>query len=364
MFYTLGDQINGEGISDEGFKQKISWDIPLLSGYDYEIVKNTAAQIGHDFYGIKNPDLITNISLFAPDAVLVYGWAYSSHLKVLRHFKGKIPIWFRGDSTLLDSKNNIKNILRKLFLKWVYRYIDKAFYVGTANKNYFLAYGLKEKQLIFAPHAIDNDRFSENRSDEADKLRERLNIDPADNLILFAGKFEKKKSPEILLNTFVGLNQPDTHLLFVGNGALEEPLKLTVEELKTSNPLLSKRIHFMDFQNQTQMPVLYQACNLFCLPSKGPNETWGLAINEAMAAGKAILVSNKVGCATDLVRDNENGFIFKSGNISDLKNKMEKLKNKEILEQFGNKSFSIIAPWNFERQCEIIINQLNGECIH
>ncbi len=364
VFYTLGDQINGEGIADQGFKQKISWDIPLLSGYDYEIVKNTAAKIGHHFYGIKNPDLIANISLFAPDAILVYGWAYSSHLKVLKHFKGKIPIWFRGDSTLLDSKNNIKSILRKLFLKWVYRYIDKAFYVGTANKNYFSAYGLKEKQLTFAPHAIDNQRFSENRSVEAVKLREKLNIDAADNLILFAGKFEQKKSPGILLNAFIALNQPGMHLLFAGNGVLEETLKSTVEDLKILNPSLSKRIHFMDFQNQTQMLALYQACNLFCLPSQGPGETWGLAINEAMAAGKAILVSDKVGCATDLVKDNENGFIFKSGDISDLKNKLDKLNNKTTLHQFGNRSQSIIAEWNFDRQCEIIINQLNGERIH
>ncbi|AZI25833.1 glycosyltransferase [Pedobacter sp. G11] len=364
VFYTLGAQINEEGISDEGFNQKITWDIPLLSGYDYEIVKNTAKQVGHHYYGIKNKDLIAKIGLFAPDAVLVYGWAYTSHLKILKYFKGKIPIWFRGDSNLLDSKNQIKSLFRKLFLKWLYHDIDKAFYVGTANKNYFLAYGLTENQLIFAPHAIDNERFSKKRSNEAQKLRHKLTIDPADNLILFAGKFERKKNPNILLTAFIELDQPGMHLLFVGTGVLEENLKLTVEKLKSDNPALSKRIHFLDFQNQTQMPIFYQACDVFCLPSQGPNETWGLAINEAMAAGKAILASDKVGCATDLVKNNENGFIFKSGDISDLKNKISKLNKKAMLHQFGNRSRTIIAPWNFDRQCEIIINQFNGKRIH
>ena len=106
----------------------------------------------------------------------------------------------------------------------------------------------------------------------------------------------------------------------------------------------------MDFQNQTQMPVVYQACDIFCLPSKGPGETWGLAINEAMAAGKAVIVSDKVGCAVDLVKDGENGFIFKSNNIDDLKNKLSLLLTTGAkLEQMGNISQSEIKEWTFEK---------------
>ena len=60
------------------------------------------------------------------------------------------------------------------------------------------------------------------------------------------------------------------------------------------------------------MPAVYRLGTIFVLPSIGANETWGLAVNEAMACGCAILVSDRVGCATDLVRNGENGYIFKA----------------------------------------------------
>ena len=352
VFYTWGNERN-EANYDPDFKQHIVWDIPLLEGYTYTYVKNTAKQPGsHHFYGIVNPTLIEEINAFAPDAILVYGWAYQSHLKVLRHFKEKIPIWFRGDSTLLDEQKSWKSVLRQVLLKWVYKHVDKAFYVGAANKAYFEKFGLKPDQLIFAPHAIDNKRFADDRVQEAKSLRERLGIPESELLILFAGKLEQKKDPEILLNAFLEIKKSQVHLLIVGNGDLATRLK---------SGGINPHVHFMPFQNQSQMPVVYQACDLFCLPSKGPGETWGLAVNEAMAAGKAVLVSDKVGCAKDLVHDGQNGAIFEAGNISALKNKLISLLGKsDQLREMGQQSAHIIEHWTIEKQTQIIINELNA----
>ncbi|WP_235526214.1 glycosyltransferase family 4 protein [Pedobacter sp. Leaf216] len=359
VFYTAG-KIDGLNY-DAGFGKTIEWDIPLLEGYNYTFVKNLAKKPGYNhFAGIKNPDLITLIGQFEPAAILVYGWAYQSHLTVMRHFKGKIPVWFRGDSTLLDDRPGLKNLSRRFFLTWVYSHIDTAFYVGTANKAYFKAMGVANYKLIHAPHAVDNDRFGQSRQEEVVKLREHLGITQNEILILYAGKFEEKKNPLILLEGFLNLNHSNTHLLFVGNGELEEKLKNTALR-QTQGDNRNERIHFMDFQNQLTMPVIYQACDLFCLPSKGPAETWGLTVNEAMAAGKAVLVSDKVGCAKDLIIDKENGFVFKSENLPDLTNKLLKFERNITLEQFGRKSIEIISSWNFDRQCGIIINQLDKE---
>ncbi len=231
--------------------------------------------------------------------------------------------------------------------------MDTAFYVGSANKAYFKKYGLKEKQLVFAPHAIDNARFAISRKAEADQLRKELNIHEEDILILFAGKLEPKKNPELLLAAFKQINAPYIHLLFVGNGVLEKQLKLKVENDQLGN------VHFMSFQNQTQMPVVYQACDLFCLPSKGPGETWGLAVNEAMAAGKATLVSDKVGCAIDLVTK-DTGAIFKSGDLTDLSQKLIALtKDKVILKNNGQNAFKAIQNWSFEQQVSAISKYVN-----
>ena len=102
----------------------------------------------------------------------------------MRYFKGKIPVWFRGDSTLLDfefkslkdlynfylkpkTKNTYKPVstyikfkIRKIFLTLIYKNIDKAFYVGTHNKEYFQAHGINDKQLVCLPHTIDDEFFT------------------------------------------------------------------------------------------------------------------------------------------------------------------------------------------------------------
>jgi len=386
VFYTLGEQPAAK--YDRGFAQNIEWDIPMFDGYEYVFSQNASKNPGtHHFNGINNPALITTVNEFGPNAILIYGWAWQSHLKALRFFKGKIPVYFRGDSTLLDQQKNIKGLLRKWFLNWVYRHVDKAFYVGTANKAYFKHIGLKEEQLFFAPHTIDNDRFSEDRYIEASSLRDELSIAPDEMLIIFAGKLEPKKNPELLLAAFIDLDLKNTHLLFIGNGVLEEGLKGKVKELgirverlaekgffdyaqdeiegslELETPSLEervkRRIHFLDFQNQTAMPVVYQACDLFCLPSQGPGETWGLAVNEAMAAGKAVLVSDKVGCAADLVKPMINGAIFKSGDLADLKQKLKTLtENKTKLAQMGLASHQIIQDWSFEKQVKAIVNSI------
>ena len=175
------------------------WDIPLLKGYDYVFVKNISSKPGSShFKGIINPDLIKDIKAFGADAVLVFGWAFQSHLKVLRYFKGKVPVYFRGDSTLLDEEDgfSLKKLLRRIFLTWVYRHIDKAFYVGTNNKKYYNAHGVGDKRLVYAPHAIDNNRFNDltgSYTNQAKDWKKQLSIPSNKLVVLFAGKLEYKK---------------------------------------------------------------------------------------------------------------------------------------------------------------------------
>lgn len=353
VFYTWGEAALDK--FDPGFRQKITWDVPLTEGYPFEWAENTSKDPGtHHFKGIITPALTRQIEAWGPDAILCFGWAFDGHLRCIRYFKGKVPVYFRGDSTLLDRRSGLVDLLRTLYLKWVYRHIDHAFYVGTANYAYFLRHGLQEGQLHFAPHAIDNARFTAVRHEKAKALRSSLGMATEDVLVLFAGKLEEKKSPLLLLNAFLKLAREDVHLLFVGNGIQEAQLKEIAKG--------QSRIHFIDFKNQSEMPVFYQASDLFCLPSAGPGETWGLAVNEAMACGKAILVSDKVGCGADLVKEKYNGMIFHSESLSDLSNKLSRLlKEKANLLQYGMNSRSIIEQWNFTRIAETVEKKLNEE---
>ncbi len=337
VFYTW--EQSQEKVYDKKFGKEIKWDIPLLEGYDYTFVKNVSKNPGSGtFKGVINPTLNKEIENWNADAILVFGWNHHSHFKAMRYFKGKIPVYFRGDSTLIDEAAGIRTILRRIWLKFIYRYIDFAFYVGTNNKDYFLKHGLKKNQLIFAPHAIDNDRFEDNNKayqKQAAILRKKLKISEKDIVFLFAGKFEPKKNPLLLIEAAKLF--PQYKFLFIGNGILEQEMKQNA----------GKNVAFLPFQNQSQMPAVYRVGDIFVLPSKGPGETWGLVVNEAMACGKAILVSDRVGCAVDLVENNKNGLVFKSNNINDLKEKINQIA--EEYEKSGKISAQIIKNWSFEK---------------
>ena len=352
VFYTWGE--DSQKSHDPGFNKTVKWDIALLDGYPYEWVKNTSTSPGsHNFKGVVNPELPQQIEAYKPDAILIYGWAYSGHLKAIRYFKNKVPVFFRGDSTLLNKQKGIKSLLKSIFLKWVYSHVYHAFYVGTNNKAYFKQYGLKEDQLNFAPHAIDNARFQTDQSQQATQLRASLNITDDDILILYAGKFEPFKNIKTLVAAFANITQPNVHLLLVGNGVDEPDL---VSYAKTND---IKRLHFLNFVNQSYIPVVYQAADIYCLPSI--SESWGLAVNEAMACSKAVLVSDKVGCAIDLAFPGKNGDIFEAANVDDLTKKLTQLVShgKARLLQMGEYSQQIIKAWDFETQVKAIEEGLN-----
>ncbi len=348
-FFIHGAKLFCNKKYDPGFGKIVVWDIPLLEGYNYEFLENTAADKGsHHFNGIINPYIIESINEYKPDAILVYGWSFKSHLKVMRHFKNKIPVLFRGDSTLLDKMGVLSSLKRNLFLRWVYRHIDIALYVGKNNYDYFRNAGVKKNKLVLAPHGIDNERFEcidSKRKKNDSNLLEKLQIPAGDFIFLFAGKLEVKKDPGILLKAFANANfNKDVHLVIVGNGELEKKLK------KEYN--LHANIHFHDFVNQSMMPALYEVATVFVLPSKGPGETWGLAVNEAMANGKVVIVSDKCGCSVDLVENGVNGYIFPAGNSNALKDILKlayvaKKNFSEMAMQSKNKikqySFTILA---------------------
>jgi glycosyltransferase involved in cell wall biosynthesis len=355
VFYTWSQSVEGVKF-DPGFGKNIEWDIPLLEGYDYLFSKNIAKSPGsHHFKGIENPTLIKEIESWKPTAVMVYGWSFKSHLKVMKYFKGKIPVLFRGDSTLLDEKQGIKKLLRRIYLKYIYSYIDIAMYAGKANKDYFLVHGIKHNQLAFMPHAIDNIRFSncEFNFKKGEELRELLRIPKNAFVFLFSGKLESKKQPDMLAKAFISLCDKSSYLLIVGSGQLENLLKSTFST--------NENLRFLDFQNQQQMPIVYAACNVFILPSKGPGETWGLAINEAMAAGKAIIASNACGASYDLVENKKNGFVFEKNNATDLLNCLQYfMHNKNEANRMGEMSLQIIKAHTYENGCTSIEECING----
>jgi glycosyltransferase involved in cell wall biosynthesis len=277
---------------DDEFKRNVTWDIPLTEGYHHHFFPCFTRK------GVS--EMTEAIRQFHPDAILVFGWNFPGHLSVIRHFSKRIPVWFRGDSTLLNPMPKWKAALRKIWLHHVYSYIDLAFYVGQANKRYYEWAGLQSDQLIHAPHAVNNEFFHSERDSNrkgSAELRHQFQIPDKAAVLLFVGKLDPIKQPIELARAFLKSQSfaqgVKAHLVFVGTGQLHEVMLKEFDH--------SPIIHFAGFVNQRQLPAFYQLGNFICLSSI--SETWGLAINEGIASGLLPIVTDRVGCGEDLVTD-------------------------------------------------------------
>lgn len=301
---------------DPGFGTTFSWDVDLVSGYDHEFVPNLSRHPGAEsFFGFRNPGLTARLAQWRPSAVLLFGYKWAAHMRVIAWAWGsRTPLIFRGDSHLLGRGS--PGPLVRLALRAVYSRFASFLYVGEANRDYFRAFGVPDSRLFFAPHSVDAELFNPEgpgHRESARALRVRLGIAPGAKVVLFAGKLTAAKQPAELLEAFVSLGRPDTELVFVGDG----PEKAALEA--RARAAAGSRVHFVPFANQSEMPARYLLADLFVLPSRGVYETWGLAVNEAMHMGVPCLVSDRVGCQRDLVLPGETGWVFDLGDAGALR---------------------------------------------
>jgi glycosyltransferase involved in cell wall biosynthesis len=103
------------------------------------------------------------------------------------------------------------------------------------------------------------------------------------------------------------------------------------------------------FVNQQELPSWYAAADMLVLPSDS-RETWGLVVNEAMAAGLPVVVSDAAGCSPDLVREGENGFTYPCGNVGALVDRLASIAavGPEKRNEFGNRSRDIVKQFGIE----------------
>ena len=309
-------------VEDRGFKTQVQWDIPLTGGYDFELVPNVSAAAGtHHFLGLRNPLLLERVMAWQPDVVHITGWAWYSHFLALRRLgKKDIPILFRGDSHLLDARQSgIYWWIKRAVLRRVFAYPTAFLVVGKANREYYQAFGVEQERMYACPHSIDVKRFAEPAEAlelEAAQWRRQLGVSPESCVVLFAGKFERKKCPIELMHAVLALKDSNVVLVMVGGGELEG-------QVKAFASLHPQRVRVLPFQNQSRMPVVYRLGNLFVLPSAF-GETWGLAVNEAISCGRAVLVSDRVGCAADVI-DTTCGRIFSWENASNLAQALDEM---------------------------------------
>jgi glycosyltransferase involved in cell wall biosynthesis len=312
-----------------GFGVAFKWDLPLLEGYQYRILKNVASSPSVTHYkGCDTPEIEAVLRELKIDVVIVNGWVVKSCLQALRAArKLRIPCIVRGEANNLRQRPLWKRLLQRLLVR---RY-DAVLPIGKANRDFYGSHGVAEAKMFSAPYCVENQRFAQaaaNLEPRRAEFRSRWGI-PVDAVCyLYCGKFEQKKHPVELVEAFLhavrtlrhtaGDSQP-IHLLMVGDGALRNHCETLAAGISPPTA-----VSFTGFLNQTQIVEAYVATDVLVLPSD-TGETWGLVVNEAMACGLPAIVSDQVGCAADLVEDDVTGWTFEFGNWDQLTKQIVRL---------------------------------------
>lgn len=350
----FGSDFSARGYEDKGFGTKVHWDVPLLEGYKSRLLPalrddgtvSATTPLSRGFLrAFRESD-----GEAAFDALWVHGYASVNALHgIFVAYSLGIPVLLRAESWSGDRhRNPLTMVAKRGFFKLLRPMISAVLPIGTHNAAYWREALGHDVPQFSMPYAVDNAFFHRHASAaEADVagMRTRWQLDPNRPVILFAGKLQKRKHADHALEALHQLKRTHVacpYLLIAGEG--EERQRL--EQLATRWELEADT-RFLGFQNQTALPALFALADVFVLPSR--HEPWGLIVNEAMAAGCAVIVSSDVGAGPDLVEDGVNGYIYPVGDIGALASTLSKvLQSPTHARQMGEASQRRIATWDFE----------------
>lgn len=297
---------------DPGFGRTVKYDVPLLGGYEHVLVPNRSLRPALSSpWGVFNPSLPALIRRSHLDAILVHGYSSLSHWLAYTAAVGLgIPYLLRGESRP-DARNapRTRVLLKKALIRPLIRHAGACLAIGTHNMQFYEAYGVRRSQTFFAPYSIDTERFAADGATGRRRRRlmlESLGLDPQLPTVLFAAKLQPRKRPADVVMAADRMQRPP-NLVIIGDG----PLYDDMANLASSRPWM----RLLGFVNQTAIAKWYGAADVFTLPSD--REPWGLAVNEAMAAGAVPIVSDAVGCSIDLVSP-DIGWVYPVGDIREL----------------------------------------------
>jgi 1,2-diacylglycerol 3-alpha-glucosyltransferase len=283
----------------------------------------------------QNWRLVRTLADFAPDCVFIPGWSRISSLAALGWCRANsVPAVMMSESTEHDSpRSRYKEWLKSKMLSSC----SAALVGGSAHAKYLAKLGVGPEKIFDGYDVVDNDYFQ--RASQAVRARNeelRAGFGLPDQYFLASARFIQKKNLLTLLEAYAryrenfGVSdyspktsdsmsgQPPWSLVILGDGPQRHAIENLISKLH-----LESWVRLPGFRQYHELPLYYGLAGAFVHAST--SEPWGLVVNEAMASGLPVLVSNRCGCAPDLVRDGRNGFTFDPKNVQQLSELMEQL---------------------------------------
>lgn len=336
-----------EAAVDPEFGATVQWDVPLLEGYAWTHVPNRGSG-AESFWGLRNPGLGKVIREGKFDAVLCYvSYRRASFWIAYQAAKASGTAFLFGtDAISLAPREhaNWKVVVKRWSWPRLFRLADQVIVPSTGTKEFVRTLGIPPERITLTPYTVDNDWWRQHaeRADRA-AIREKWGFSPDELVILFCAKLQPWKGPLDLMNAFAEANLGRAVLVFAGEGPLRSELERAAEGLG-----IEKRVRFLGFVNQSQLPGVYTSADVLALPSL--YEPFAVVVNEAMCCGCPVIASDHVGAVRDLVAPVAPECVFPAGNVAALAETLRRvLGDRDKLKGIRQAMLAHIQTWSPER---------------
>jgi glycosyltransferase involved in cell wall biosynthesis len=278
------------------------------------------------------------------DVIVCSNFSSPTGMRAVRYLRRKkIKYFIESDGGFAGTGKGIKEKIKRYFIKGASGYFSTA----KEHDKYYLTYGAQEDKLfrypftsLFEKDIVDSVPSAEKK----EELRAQLGVSNK-RVVLTVGQFIHRKGFDLLLRSASRLKDFDFY--FVGGVATQEYTELK-SQLNLDN------VYFVGFTNKEQLKKYYQCADLFALPTR--EDIWGLVVNEAMANGLPVVSTQRCVSATELVKDDVNGYVIPTNDVDALTNAISTILSDEqkIIEMSKN-SLDIIHNYTFEQMAKVHI---------
>lgn len=233
------------------------------------------------------------------DAVVVAGWSKPAEwLAVAQARATGVPYLLHSESHVLGRRSGVRRAIKRAVLPQVVGHAAAGLATGSGAARYLAAYGLDRSRIRIFPNTIDVAAYRERAARvDAGAVRKRFGL--PERYWLYAGRLVESKGIADLLAAHRALGGEALPLVVAGTGPLEPQVRAAPNVLA------------LGFVQPAELVDVFALAEVTVVPSL--EEPWGVVVNEALAVGSAVLASDAVGAAEDLVQPGENGSIYPAG---------------------------------------------------
>jgi len=274
----------------------------------------------------------------SPDVVAINGYAFKDSRFCLDWCTSRDRKAILMTETTKSDK--ARNVVHEFLKRLLLRRFAVAICGGTRHRDYLLSLGMPSYRIFTKYDVVDNDRFAAPPSERAER-RDLPGLEYSRPFFLASNRFIERKNLGTLLTAYAKYRSrwPDGwRLVLLGSGEQEPELRKRVADENIAD------VTFPGFRQIEELPTYYAAAGCFIHPAI--TEPWGLVVNEAMAAGLPVIVSNGCGCAPDLVEHGRNGFVFNPRDADELSVHLTSIAgDPRLRRQMGARSRELINNW-------------------